>query len=375
MNALSRVRRSSCCLSAAGLVVLVCLLPAQGADWLAGPALDAQLALPVTFRFARVGLRSALDDVAKLQRSCVVLDRRVDPSQSLEFAAENLPLDAALGKLAEQLGLGYSRLGPIGYLGPKHTAEGLRTLAAVKREEVDRLPSAVRAAWLKKAPASWPDFSEPRSLVERFAGEALMKLGGLKQIPHDLWPAADWPALTLLDRLTLLLAEFDLMLEFDKGGHAQLVAWPDKVMIERQYPGGTRAQDLATRWAEIAPAAEVRVVGSKLVVRARVEDHELFAGSRKLSTPAMRERAAGEQVHTLNLDGVPLDKVLDFFAKRLDLRLHYDRDALTEAGIALDQPISLHVEKATTDELLRQALEPAGLRFRREGKEVTIEKK
>ena len=67
-----------------------------------------------------------------------------------------------------------------------------------------------------------------------------------------------------------------------------------------------------------------------------------------------------------------LGRVLDQLAARLELELRIDREALQQAGISLDAPVSFSVKNATIDELLEAVLAPAGCTFRREGKVVEI---
>jgi hypothetical protein len=123
----------------------------------------------------------------------------------------------------------------------------------------------------------------------------------------------------------------------------------------------------------LAPDADVKIVGTKLVVRARLEDHELVAASRKTPNAAARPKLEATQVYTLNLEGTPLDKLLGVLERKLDIKIRIDQAAIDQAGIKLDQNASVHVERKTLDELLKAVLAPAGLAFRHEGKEIVVE--
>ena len=127
-------------------------------------------------------------------------------------------------------------------------------IGRLAREDLARLPTAVRSNWLKAAAWQWEDLVTPRELFEQLATQGNVKLLGLDRVPHDLWAAAQLAPLPLVDRFTLLAAEFDLTFEFqDEGQTVKLVPWPEKVVIERQYPGGSRTKELAERWAELGP--------------------------------------------------------------------------------------------------------------------------
>ena len=68
----------------------------------------------------------------------------------------------------------------------------------------------------------------------------------------------------------------------------------------------------------------------------------------------------------------PLGPVLKQLANRLDFELRIDEQAIAAAGISLDQRVSVHIENATVDELLRQLLKSTRLTFHRRGRIVEI---
>jgi len=343
-------------------------------EWLTGLDVDKQLAQRVSVELSHAPLRPRVANLARLHRVSLLLDRREDPSQPVDFAAKDVPLEQMYQGLAAKQGMGFCRLGPVGYFGPTAVCEKLRTVAALRREDLARLPATVRSIWSKAAVWQWDDLATPRELLEQLAAQGHVRLVGLEQVPHDLWAAAQLAPLALVDRLTLVAAEFDLTFEFgDEGRTVTLVPWPDRVVIERQYPGGSKTQELAQRWAELAPEADVKIVGTKLVVRARLEDHELFAASRKTPSNAAKPKLEGVQVFTLNVEGTPLDKLLGELGRKLDIKIRIDQAAIDAAGIKLNQNASVHVDRAKLDELLKAVLAPAGLAFRQDGKEIVVE--
>ncbi len=250
-------------------------LPLSAADdagrleWLTGLDVDKQLAQHVSVELSHAPLRPRVANLARLHRISLLLDRREDPGRLVDFAAKDMTLEQVYRGLAAKQGMGFCRLGPVGYFGPSAVCEKLRTLAALRRDDLGRLPATVRSTWTKPVAWQWDDLATPRELLEQLAAEGHVKLVGLDLVPHDLWAAAQLAPLALVDRLTLVAAEFDLTFQFDDEGQTvTLVPWPDQVVIERQYPGGSRTKELAQRWAELAPEADVKIVGTKLVVRA-----------------------------------------------------------------------------------------------------------
>lgn len=344
--------------------------PANAADWLAGPALRAQLAQPVKLAWSGVPIRKGLTDLSRSQSIAILLDRRVDPGLPLDLSMDNVPVELALERIARSQHLGVSWYGPLVYLGPEPAAARLRTLAALRAAEAKSLPATRRSSFTKTQAWQWDDFAEPRTLVELLAEDARVEVSGIDRIPHDLWAAADLPPLAWIDRLTLVANEFDLTFRIDDDGRRiELIPVPESVLLDRSYPGGRNPQELAERWQRQAPEAEIKVEGDKVVVRGRVEDHEtLTAAKPRSQTPA----AGGVEVYTLAVREQPLGPVLEELKQRLGLELHIDEAALKSAEISLDRRVSFSVEKATLDELFAAALKPAGLTFRRRDKAIDI---
>ena len=342
--------------------------------WLAGRELDEKLAEPITAEWSGAPLKRAIADLSRTHRVSLFLDRRIDPDRPITLAVKATPLAGVCDELATSAGIGFCRLGPLGYFGPRHICEGLPTVAALRDEDVARLPAEARAAWGRASPWSWPDFATPRELVEQLAAAAHVRIEGLDLLPHDLWAAANLPPLSVAQRLTLVAAQFDLTWQLkDDGRAARLVAWPEKPTVERTYSAGTRARELAKQWASIAPQSQIRVEGTKLIVRGRLEDQLRIIGSRKTPTRVTKPSKPGAiQVYTLKLEAVPLDRLLDKLRAQLDLQFEIDEPGVAQAKIDMQQNVSLKVEQATLDQLLEAALKPAGLSFVRQGNKVRV---
>lgn len=351
--------------------------PARGAAlphaWATGAELVERLRTPLSASWSNLPLSRALASLAATQRVAVVLDRRIDPGQPITLVISQQPLAAALAMIARRVNAGYSQLGPVAYLGPPHAAGRLRTLAALHLEDTRVLPPAAARKFLVIRDWAWDDLAEPRSLVNQLAAEAGIKIESADKIPHDLWPAAHWPPLTWIDRLTLLTAQFDLTFRVDKtGGRVELVAVPEKVAIARTYRAGRDASAVARRWAKAVPAAKVAIEQNAIRVEGLVEDHELVE-RRLRGTPNERTTVtAGQEVYQLSVEKAALAQVVEQLAGRLSLRFEWDRPAIDAAGISVDQLVSVKVQNVGLDDLIRAILKDTGLAFRREAQTVTI---
>lgn len=338
--------------------------PSDSSRWLVGADLLRQRQQPVTLSWSEVPLRDGLRELGKAQRVAILLDRRLDPEQPIDLTADRLPLDDLLARLAKQIDGGLAWLGPLAYIGPRDASARLRTLAALRAADVRALPKDERPAFQHEKNWRWEMLAQPRDLVTEMAAEANVEIESLELLSHDLWPAADLPPLAWTDRLTLLANEFDLTFELDDRSHVRLTPIQEPVVIERTYPGGKQAEQLAARWRELAPDAQIALARGKIIVSGRVEDHERFVQKKP---PPLAPRAKGTESYTMTVRDQPLAAVLDKLRQQLSIDLRVDEAALEAAELTVDRRVSFSVEQASLDELLSAVLRAADLTYRREG--------
>ncbi len=305
--------------------------------WATGKQLSQTLAQPLDVFWPNNPLREALTGLSRAQRVAILLDRRVDPGQKLSLNVQNVPLQTVLQMVADRCGLGVSRLGAVVYLGPPSAAQRLRPIAAALEKAVRQLPAASQRKFFQSKPWAWEDLSTPRDLLEQLGQQNGIQIAGLERVPHDLWAAADLPPLSLVERLTLIAAQFDLTCKLAAGGaRLDLVPVPESLLALPADRPPIPAEPASTKRAEPATSVE-RIRIQRLSVRAE-----------------------------------PLGPVLRQLAQRLGLELKLDEPAIQQAGISLDQRVSVLVENASVDELLHQLLKSTGLSFRRHQNVVEI---
>ena len=309
------------------------------ATWATGAAFQQRLAQPVDILWSNTPLRGAIEGLSQAQRVAILIDRRVDPDQKLTLSLKRVPMESALRTIAESCGLGLSRLGAVVYLGPPSTAARLRPIATAFEQTIRQMPAAVQRKYLQSKALVWNDLSTPRDLLDQLGQQSDVEIAGLERVPHDLWAAADLPPVSLIDRLTLIAAEFDLTFQVAADG-ARL----ELVPVPADLPGAT-------------------------------ENHEgLSTPNRSPGRTAAEPPASLEtiRIQRMSVQAEPLGPVLRQLADRLGLELRIDEKAIAEAGISLDQRVSVKVQIATVDELLRQLLKSTGLTFHRRQKVVEI---
>jgi hypothetical protein len=209
-------------------------------------------------------------------------------------------------------------------------------------QDIRRLPTAARRKFHQPKSLAWDDLATPRDLLSQLARDNGMELAGLDLVPHDLWAAADLPALTLTDRLTLIAVQFDLALKVsDRGQRLELVPFAEEI---QRRPGGERG-------VVVPRAAPKPAAPAKAEPPTSIED---------------------KRINKLVVQEKPLGPVLKQLADRLGLELKIDAQAIQAAGISMDQRVSVHVENATVDELFGQLLKSTSLTFHRRGRVVKI---
>ena len=357
-----------------------CALAAAAAEspktppaWLVGKRFEHQLHQKMDLTSTNSPLAAALNSLSASNRLAIVLDRRIDPNQTLTLTVAGQPLEDVLARIAESERLGLSLWEPIVYVGPPQDAAALRTLAWLRREEAAALPAPRRQALSAVRAWEWEDLATPRDLLAALAAEARVKIEGLDRIPHDLWAARRLPPLAWTDRLTLVALQFALTFEIAADGRSvRLVPVPVKVTARRSFPAG-RAQRLSVNLlAQTYPDTVVRVEGDQIVVDGRIEDLETVArGIVAAGRPAGKAPAAGKQVYELSVEQSLAD-LLPQLSKRLDVEFEIDRPAIERSGIALDQIVTVKVEGVSLDALLAAVLEPAGLKGTRRGRIVKV---
>jgi hypothetical protein len=357
----------------AGVAVCAWAAPSGTPNWATGARLKERLAAHVTVSWSNLPLGRALAGLGAAEHVAIVLDRRVDPDRAVSLSLSQQPLATAFAEIARKTEIGYCQFGPVAYFGPPEAARLLRTLAAVRLDEIRPLGSAGARKFLVLRTWTWDELAEPRALVADLAAEADVEIVGAERIPHDLWPAADLPQLSWIDRLTLLAAEFDLAFRVESSGRKVTLIPIDKdTAVTRTYAAGRDAAKVAKAWARAIPGVQITVDKDKIRLKGRVEDHELVEQrlrGKSLDRPTV---TTGPEVYQLSVESAALSKVIDQLTGRLNLQIQWDRAAIDAAGISVDQLISVKVKDASLDDLVRAVLAGTGLDFRRNGQEISI---
>jgi hypothetical protein len=356
--------------------------------WKNAAAIAQRLEMPLGtgIHWSRRAIRDALHSLSRQGgvQVAIFLDRRVDPGRPLDLQIADGTLREALDRIADYADLGWCQVGPVIYFGPTATARRLRTLVEMRKDELTGMPAAAASKLRRIKAWRWDDLATPRELVEEWAHEADFKLDGLERIPHDLWAAADLPPATAIERLSLVLAGYDLTFAVDaarnNGASAtlRLVTMPATAVLTRSYAIAAANDALVASLKKKCPDAELRQEGGKLIVVGRAEDHAAIDDAIKGKTAKTATKKALPKLSnvrtTLTAKNQPVGQLLRDTARQpeLSLDLVIDDEAIAAAGLSLDKLVTVELKLASVAEVLTAITKPAGLTFELRGRTVRI---
>src|SRR5262245_35037334 len=163
-----------------------------------GPAVRKALEQPIAGAWggSDVNLRSILREIEEARHIAILLDRRIDPTASLRADAGGEMLGDFLEQLAASSNSGTVLVGNSVYLGPAAAASKLRTLVALRTQELaarGEIPAGRRGELIRATTVRWNDLVSPADVLRHLAEQYQLKIDGLDLIPHDLWGGAVLP--------------------------------------------------------------------------------------------------------------------------------------------------------------------------------------
>ncbi len=337
---------ASALLHPASLMTLLAGATLAGAVLAAPPPAErtvAGLDAEVSGSWTGLPLRAWAERATTLAGRPVILDRRIDPQIPVTFTARGEPLRTVLDRVAAAANAAVDELDATLRIAPPSAAGRAAAGAAQRRRELATVPPALRRRLTDAKPWQWPAGARPRDLVAGLAAEAGLEVAGLEAIPHDHFPAADLPAVSLAERFDLVLAHFD-----------QRVAWDGR-------PGQPAGRIVSL--TDAAPAPE----------RSSERSSERRPARGDMAGPAEQPRRTVKvrDTYTLRLEA-PLDQALTAVAAQLGLTVDLDLPSLVARGIAPGEIVRAEVADASRDELLTAIVQPLGLAWRIEDGRLTV---
>jgi hypothetical protein len=313
------------------------------------PAADAGLDRPVTATWNGIGLREWASRVSEIAGLPVLVDRRLDPDTAIRLDCRDEPLRDVLDRGAAIVGGEVAILRASVRIVRPGMAVVVRRAEKARELRVASLPAAQRAVLDRTMPWHSPAGARPRDLVADTIGKAGIAVEGLDMVPHDHLPATSLSEIGLAEALDMLLAAFDLRVDWQAGRAA----------------AGNAAARLPTGRIVPIDAGLPPAAGTTAAAMPR----EGKPPRRPL--PIRPQPATERQTFSLQV-AAPLEELLTVIATRLDLVLDLDRESLTRGGIAPGEIVRATVKDASRDELLHAILDPLALDWKIDGKTLQV---
>jgi hypothetical protein len=358
--------------------VLLLAVTLTADPWVTGPKFATEWDRPLTAVFENAELRDTLRKLGPDRHLALILDRRIDPNQTVAFSMRQESLRKGLSEFADTHGAEFVLTENVAYFGPVDRARWLRT-GIVQAERSMSTDAAKRPVLIRKTIA-WDDLTTPREILEQIGKTFTVQIENPQKVPHDLWARATLPNVTAVEALSLVLIQLDLGWAWEpKGRRITLTDWQEPELIERSYQprGKATVASLLNDWQKKWPELAVTARDKEVVVRGRVEDHEVVAKSlsggvnRVGPTDGPAPTPLAQRRFTLNEKNVPARAVLKELEKT-GAEILLDQDSLDAAGADLDRAVSIQVQKATIEEFLRAVLGSVNAMAEVDGLTITI---
>ncbi|MBC7820971.1 MAG: hypothetical protein IAG10_29145 [Planctomycetaceae bacterium] len=336
-------------------------------------------------------IRQALQQITESNHVSIVLDRRIDPTQSVSLTVPSTPLRDVIAALARTVDAGIVVVGNVVYVGPTESAKKLRTLIELRNADLSKLASAAvknteKSPWrnpsvslAQKRTFPWKDFDRPRDILKQVAEKLKIEVDGLEKLPHDLWAGSSLTQVTATEALSLLLIQFGATFEFvPDRAVIRIVPIPNRVVIERSFPLAN-AGEIARAARERFTDAEIIVGGANLIVQGTVEQHAEIAaflksgGQKTANAPANKpDKPLSKRLFTLKLENAALGDVIKTFVAN-GVQIKYDPMQFADAEISLDKKIDkIDVKQVSAEKLFRDLFEPLGIEVTIDGEVVRL---
>jgi len=295
-----------------------------------------------------IALKESLTSLQSDTGIAIVLDRRADPSVRLEISTKYVTNQQIILALANAESLSASFGDRFVMIGSDAVTGRLRTLSEINRLAIHDLRSTLKKDTYRQLSelhkASWPDLSEPRSLLIAAADATGLTINNPEAIPHDLWAAAILPDLTFCDFATLILNQFDMTFDLNNKGEMTITPITESVVIEQRHRVPTPDKNtIMAKWDSAFPELNLKWTGSTVVVTATIETHEqLQELMQKKSAAEVEASGLRGRKFTMNVPpGTSVRKLLATFEQsgirvRIEGRSDSELQSLLQQAVEFD---------------------------------------
>ena len=343
------------------------LLAQANDDWHTGNRLDRFNQTPVSASWTDTPLRNVLSSFSETQKVGVFLDRRIDPSQLVNIAAQNVSPERFLWKIAGTQTIGVCRVGDIYFFGPPETAACLPTIWKQMESQSGRQRRTFKVQWERKTPLSTSSVVVVKQLLEQLASEHQFEIENPEAIPHDVWAQVKLPPTSLGSRVGIILADFGKWFERSKDGTSiRIVDFPKikTASLKTESLADPRAMSKKMK----AEFPELKITGTSKRLTASGAPLEI-AKLRRALVNSQTVKAVALSANRFNLNTqAPRGSILATVAQQLNKKLKF----APEVGQILQTEIQLQIKDATLNQLLDETLKGTELKYELTDTELVI---
>ncbi|MDR1384996.1 MAG: hypothetical protein LBJ67_14270 [Planctomycetaceae bacterium] len=365
---------------------------------------------PIHFSSNGAPIRETLTQFAESHHLGFLLDRQIDPEMPLVVEIPQATVSSVFAQIAEKYHLGFCEFETTAYIGSEESADFLRILVALRKQQFSKLPKEKNDVFLNPISFRVELLDTPKITLKRLCDKIGLDGTAFEKLPHDQLSAMHFPQESPNTILALLLIGFDEMYLISKNGDKLAsVAIPKDQIMTREYAGSfysfLQKNDLQKIFHKVTDV-QIEAINEK---QSSTKNKETVSGIRvkaSLRELAKIERQiqkiAGESQKTLSQanDHLPqtinneivtndaaarlknkvftakvdagLETVLQEYARQMQLNLTIDEKSFTVKNIRLDTRILVDLQKVTYTELFEKCLAPVGGKFRITGNDITV---
>lgn len=284
---------------------------------------------------------------------CILLDRRVDPTITVNLTTPFVTSREVIEALARHVGMSASFCETYTLIGPASATGKTKTLSTINRKSISglrrKMDEDVYRKLVDRKPRSWPRLSQPAQLILDAAESIGIELENSDRIPHDVWAEATLPPMPFCDFASLLLIQFNLSFEVTQDGLIRIISAPEDVGIKRSHRVAASDKAAAAQRLDAAfPDLGATWRGNTISVVATVEMHEFLEQlikNKRLPDSNVGFAGFQTQLFTFKVPtGTPLSAIVAQFRQR-GVPIRIEGITEEEANKVLEQTVQLDLKQ------------------------------
>ncbi|WP_437190872.1 hypothetical protein [Planctomicrobium sp. SH527] len=344
-----------------------------------GPEFQKLLVQPLMVSLELVPLRKVLTQFSEERGIGILIDRRIDPRQLVFVDLQAVFFDAGIAELTSQFA-SVSVVADTLFVGPKENASALQTRIAITEQALDSLLAkdiGRKFDLARRKGVRWETGATPKEILTRIAQGYKIQIENLDVIPHDQWESGGIVNPNCVEAISMIATQFDLEPKWIDGNTVRLVEQVESPKLQVQHSiRRISPEDAVQKIKERFPDLSVEFGRSFVTVTGLQEEQQEVAvllgnrAARKVPVNP-REAALKDRRYSLKVHNRPFRELMGLLEKQ-GVQFRWSEKSLDDAGVNLDQHISLELNQATIYQMMADACRPLGLTYEVQGMTIIL---